>query len=70
MVKMINAVTGTDMWVMEDRVVEYRSLGHKIAKESIVSVMTGEPKAEPPIEKTNKTLKKAIEKTKATRKKA
>ena len=29
MVKMINAVTGTEMWVARERVPEYRRAGHK-----------------------------------------
>ena len=29
MVKFINAVTGTEMWVAEDRVEEYKAAGHK-----------------------------------------
>lgn len=31
MVKFINAVTGTEMWVAEDRVEEYKAAGHKPA---------------------------------------
>lgn len=33
MVKLINAVTGTEMWVSEDRVEEYKAAGHKPAAE-------------------------------------
>ena len=29
MVKMINRITGTEMWVEEDRVPEYKALGHR-----------------------------------------
>lgn len=31
MVKFINAVTGTEMWVHETRVEEYKAAGHKPA---------------------------------------
>lgn len=31
MVKFINATTGTEMWVAEDRVEEYKAAGHKPA---------------------------------------
>lgn len=33
MVKLINAVTGTDMYVAESRLVEYIAEGHKLAVE-------------------------------------
>lgn len=31
MVRFINKYTGTEMWVAEDRVEEYKSAGHKLA---------------------------------------
>lgn len=31
MVKMINGLFGTEMWVSEDRVEEYLAAGHKLA---------------------------------------
>ena len=31
MVRFINKFTGTDMWVAEDRVEEYKAAGHKLA---------------------------------------
>lgn len=33
MVKLINAMTGTEMWVEDSRVEEYLKLGHKKPKE-------------------------------------
>lgn len=33
MIKMINAVTGVEMWVAEDRVQKYQEAGHKLASE-------------------------------------
>lgn len=36
MVKFINAYTGTEMWVAEDRVEEYKAAGHKLAAKSEV----------------------------------
>jgi hypothetical protein len=34
MVKFINKLTGTEMWVAEDRAEEYKAAGHKLAAES------------------------------------
>lgn len=48
MVRFVNKLTGTDMWVHESRVDEYKAAGHKLA----ASV---EEKAE---KKTKKTGKK------------
>lgn len=31
MIRLINGVTGSDMWVSEDRVPEYMAAGHKLA---------------------------------------
>ena len=31
MVRFINKYTGTDMWVADDRVEEYKAAGHKLA---------------------------------------
>lgn len=42
MVKFINWLTGTEMWVAEDRVNEYLARGHKIALEPEVKKV--EPK--------------------------
>lgn len=33
-VKFINKVTGTEMWVAEDRVEEYKAAGHALAAET------------------------------------
>ena len=33
-VKMINGLTGSEMWVTEDRVEEYKAAGHKPAVET------------------------------------
>ena len=35
MIKFINKFTGTDMWVAEDRVEEYKAAGHKLAAENV-----------------------------------
>lgn len=50
MVKFINRLTGTVMWVAEDRVDEYKVAGHKLAAE------TSTPTKEVP--KKRKTTKK------------
>ncbi len=34
MVRFINGVTGTEMWVHETRVEEYKAAGHKLAAEA------------------------------------
>ena len=49
MVKFINKLTGTDMWVAEDRVEEYKSAGHKLAD---VPVTKEKPKSKPKAKKT------------------
>ena len=46
MVKFINKLTGTEMWVHEDRAAEYKAAGHK-------------PAAEAPAEKPAKKAAKA-----------
>lgn len=33
MIKFINKITGTEMWVDESRVEEYKAAGHKLAAE-------------------------------------
>ena len=34
MVKFINKLTGSEMWVADDRVEEYKAAGHKLAAEN------------------------------------
>lgn len=53
MVKMINAATGTDMWVAEERLEEYLAAGHKPAVEA---------EAEKPTEKPKTTRKRSVKK--------
>jgi hypothetical protein len=48
MVKMIHAQFGTEMWVAEDRVEEYKAAGHKLA------VSDTEPAEKPKKAKTKK----------------
>ena len=42
MVKFINKLTGSEMWVADDRVEEYKAAGHKLA-----AVNAEKPKKEP-----------------------
>lgn len=49
MVKMINGLFGTEMWVSEDRVEEYLAAGHKLA---------AAPVPVKPAKKTKKSTKK------------
>ena len=46
MMKMINGFTGTEMWVADDRVNEYKAAGHRLAAESEKPTVKDEPKAE------------------------
>lgn len=50
MVKMINGLFGTEMWVSEDRVEEYLAAGHKLAAPPVP--------AKKPAKKTKKSTKK------------
>lgn len=71
MVKFINSITGTQMWVADDRVEEYKAAGHRLAATPIKAT---EPIKEPVEEKTVKptvkeVVKKAVKKpVKATKK--
>ena len=51
MIKLINKVTNTPMWVADDRVEEYKAAGHKLAASD------AKPAEEKPKSKT-KTAKK------------
>lgn len=63
MVKFINAITGTEMWVADERVEEYKAAGHELAAASSKAT---EPAEEPVDEKP---IKKPVKKTtKATKK--
>ena len=45
MVKMINALFGSEMWVSEDRVDEYLAAGHKLAvRKPVVEAKKKQPK--------------------------
>lgn len=43
MTKFINAFTGTEMWVSDDRVDEYKAAGHKPAAEAVTEVTEQKP---------------------------
>ena len=53
MVRMIDRVTGVDMWVANEKVLDYIVAGHKLATE---------PEPEKPAEKPKKTRKAKKEK--------
>ena len=55
MVKLVNRLTGSEMWVHESRLEEYLAAGHKLA---------APPKPEHPLVKTE-TQPKAVERPKA-----
>lgn len=48
MIKMINRLTGGEMWVADDRVEEYKAAGHKLAAKTHKAEPTEEIKAETP----------------------
>lgn len=50
MVKFINKLTGSEMWVAEDRVEEYKAAGHKLA----VAPIAPKAPAPKPVRKTTK----------------
>lgn len=51
MIKFINRLTGTEMWVADNRVDEYLAAGHKLAADIF-------KKAEKPKRQAKKTVKK------------
>lgn len=53
MIKFINKMTGTEMWVADSRVEEYMAAGHKLA-----AVPSGKPTESKPKRRTTKTTKK------------
>ena len=52
MVKMIDRLTGVDMWVADSRVAEYLLAGHRLAAEPAI-----EKPAEPPKKRTRRKPK-------------
>jgi hypothetical protein len=48
MIKMVNRITGTEMWVADNRVGEYMAAGHKLAVEP------AEKPAKKPVKKPSK----------------
>lgn len=50
MIKMINRLTGTDMWVADNRVEEYKAAGH---------ILAADPKDDKPTEKKPRVTRKA-----------
>lgn len=70
MIKMINKLTGTEMLIEDDRLDEYKALGHLETKSSVPKKAAVAPKEEPkesPVSKVKKTVAKV---TKTARKKA
>ena len=53
MIRMINALTGSVMWVHESRLEEYQSAGHKLALPPVKEQST-EPVKRPPAKKKKK----------------
>lgn len=60
MIKFINRMTGTVMWVADDRVEEYQAAGHRLAADPKPEKPAQEPEPEKPaqIPKRRKTTKK------------
>lgn len=59
MVRFINAFTGTDMWVAENRVDEYKAAGHQLAAKPEIHTEAPavEVKKKAPAKKTTKAKK-------------
>lgn len=71
MTKMINKITGTEMWVADDRVPEYKALGHRCAAPTLDDLMEREKKAEAArVENAKKALVKKAPVKSAAKKKA
>lgn len=60
MVEFINRFTGTEMWVTDERVEEYKAAGHKLAASPSIATM--------PTEKPKKATRKVATKKSATKK--
>ena len=70
MIAFINAMTGTEMLVADDRKDEYLAAGHKLAVSSSVNAKEAETVAEEPKEQPKKAApKKAPVRKTATKKK-
>lgn len=78
MVRMFNTITQTEMYVAEDRVDEYKAMGHREMEGTLLAEIVKEtappldmPKPKEPLKEANKKLKETIAKTKKiARKKA
>lgn len=70
MIKMINKITGSEMYVEESRLTEYLMAGHKVAEKikDPAAVLPGVNREKKESE-TASALKKTIAKVKTTRKK-
>lgn len=64
MMRMINAFTGTEMWVADDRIEEYKAAGHLLPSVSEEPIVQEEAKVEAEIKEPKKATK-----TKTTTKK-
>jgi len=64
MTRMINAFTGTEMWVADDRIEEYKAAGHLLPSVSEEPIVQEEAKVEAEVEEPKKATK-----TKTTKKK-
>lgn len=62
MVRLINKLTGGDMWVADNRVEEYKAAGH---------VLAAEPKVEKPVinpPEASKVIRKEVQTSKSVKK--
>ena len=55
MIRMINGITGTTMWVSEDRLEEYLKAGHKLATPPVKPRPTEPVKGPPKKKAANKS---------------
>lgn len=68
MVRFINRLTGSVMWVADGRKDEYLAAGHKLAVEPRDENLTEEEPVKKPEKATKKTTKKTAKKTTTKRK--
>lgn len=65
MIRMINGITKTEMWVADDRVDEYKAAGHTLPSDSEKPTV----KEDAQVEKTEEKVEKPKKATKTTKKK-
>lgn len=60
--RLINSLSGNEMWVADNRVDKYLAAGHKLAAELPAVTQIKEPEEKPEKKPVKKTVKKTIRK--------